>query len=342
MLPPHSYDCLSDCQGGPDVIGAGIRQLTVREAFSGAAVCSLARPVRSEEVKKQICRSRGIPEPEIRLLAGDSDLFDSEWLTSHEEVLFVRRREEVVAFLAIARNDPDVGLGQRNPGDRCRSKQRFGAGVRIRKTAGARSTCEHRCAAKLSCFALCSPVWRRLRRAVGAVARGHQELRELCPEYLDLIDLACSLQRSFSKACSPMCLTMCIGLLLGLPLALVMQPWQRLVILPSVVTPRRQLESCRLVEEFPRYPEPQPLNRPRIPVLLMFFFTWRHDKTGREVILKISSWALRESSPVKRRRFLSAFTCTVRVTACLFCFVFDAALRALLSSIWLGFFDLIA
>ena len=107
-----------------------------------------------------------------------------------------------------------------------------------------------------------------------------------------------------------MCLTMCIGLLLGLPLALVMQPWQRLVILPSVVTPRRQLESCRLVEEFPRYPEPQPLNRPRIPVLLMFFFTWRHDKTGRELILKISSWALRESSPVKRRRFLSAFTCT--------------------------------
>ena len=92
------------------VIGAGIRQLTVREAFSGAAVCSLARPVRSEEVKKQICRSRGIPEPEIRLLAGDRDLFDSEWLTSHEEVLFVRRREEVVAFLAIARNDPDVGL----------------------------------------------------------------------------------------------------------------------------------------------------------------------------------------------------------------------------------------
>ena len=82
----------------------------MREAFSGAVVCTLARPVRSEEVKKQIVRSRGIPEPEIRLLAGDRDLFDSEWLTSHEEVLFVRRREEVVAFLAIAKNDPDVGL----------------------------------------------------------------------------------------------------------------------------------------------------------------------------------------------------------------------------------------
>ncbi|CAE7466191.1 TRMT61A [Symbiodinium sp. CCMP2456] len=92
------------------LVGAGTRQLTVREAFSGAAVCTLARPVRSEEVKKQIVRSRGIPEPEIRLLAGDRDLFDSEWLTSHEEVLFVRRREEVVAFLAIAKNDPDVGL----------------------------------------------------------------------------------------------------------------------------------------------------------------------------------------------------------------------------------------
>ena len=92
------------------VIGAGIGQLTVREAFSGAVICSLARPVRSEEVKRQVWRSRGIPELEIRLLAGDRDLLDSEWL-SCEEVLVVRRREEVVAFLAIAKNDPDVGLG---------------------------------------------------------------------------------------------------------------------------------------------------------------------------------------------------------------------------------------
>ncbi|CAE7720468.1 TRMT61A [Symbiodinium sp. CCMP2592] len=110
MRPPHGYDCFSDRQGGPDVIGAGMRQLTVREAFSGAAVCTLARPVRSAEVKKQISRSRGIPEPEIRLLAGDRDLFDSGWLASHEEVLFLRKREGVVAFLAIAKNDPDVGL----------------------------------------------------------------------------------------------------------------------------------------------------------------------------------------------------------------------------------------
>lgn len=361
------------------MIGAGTRQLTVREAFSGAAVCTLARPVRSEEVKKQIVRSRGIPEPEIRLLAGDRDLFDSEWLTSHEEVLFIRRREEVVAFLAIAKNDPDVGLFGADEWIRddaecvaavvaVRGLEFQHAAVQLRDnetlaTAAVRSNglaLEFASERLQEHLPLVSTAvlqnYRALRFARGAlrsegvvvrnalrnvlatpIAEGQfgddsdgqlarqeevnrlrqlqwEELRELCPEYIDLIDLARSLQRSFSKACSPMCLPMCIGLLSGLPLALVMQPWQRLVILPSVV----------------------------IPVLLMFCLTWRYDKTGREVILKISSVALRESSPVKRRRFLLAFTCTVRMSTCIFCLVFDAALAALISSIVLGFMYLIA
>ncbi|OLP77156.1 tRNA (adenine(58)-N(1))-methyltransferase catalytic subunit TRMT61A [Symbiodinium microadriaticum] len=320
---------------GCKVIGAGTRQLTVREAFSGAAVCTLARPVRSEEVKKQIVRSRGIPEPEIRLLAGDRDLFDSEWLTSHEEVLFIRRREEVVAFLAIAKNDPDVGLVVKR---RLMQEGRvsallawllstglFGADEWIRDDA--------ECVAAVVAvrgleFQHAAAQLRDNETLATAAVRSNglalEFASERLQEHLPLVSTAV-LQNyralRFARGAlrsEGVVVRNALRNVLATPIAegQFSDDSDGQLARQEEVNRLRQLQWEELRELCPEYIELIDLARSlqrsalAIPVLLMFCLTWRYDKTGREVILKISSVALREISPVKRRRFLLAFTCT--------------------------------